>query len=71
MPHIQELFSNIYFIVCASGIIAWVLSLRMYPVIVYVSHKKRLTDVPEERKSHSTEVPNLGGVGLFLPFHWL
>ena len=68
MPHIQELFSNIYFVVCASAIIAWVLSLRMFPVIVYVAHQRKLTDAPEGRKSHFTEVPNLGGVGLFLAF---
>ena len=68
MPHIQELFSNIYFVVCASAIIAWVLSVRMYPVIIFVAHQKRLTDAPEARKSHVTEVPNLGGVGLFLAF---
>ena len=68
MPQVQELFSNIYFVVCLSAIVAWGLSHRMFPVIVYVAHKKRLTDAPEERKSHSTAVPNLGGVGLFLAF---
>ena len=40
----------------------------MYPVIIYVAHKKKLTDVPEERKSHCVEVPNLGGIGLFISF---
>ena len=68
MPHIQELFSNIYVLICLSAIVAWVLSHRMFPTIIYVAHKKRLTDAPEERKSHLTEVPNLGGVGLFLAF---
>ena len=68
MPHIQALFSNIYFIICASAIVALGLSLRMYPVIIYVALKRRLTDAPEERKSHFTEVPNLGGVGLYLAF---
>ncbi len=68
MPLIQELFSNLHFLVCSSAIVALGLSLRMYPVIIYVAHKKRLTDVPEDRKSHFTEVPNLGGVGLFISF---
>lgn len=68
MPQVQELLSNIYLIVCASAIVAWVLSIRMYPVIIYVAHKKRLVDAPEKRKSHFNEVPNLGGVGLFLAF---
>ena len=63
MFHIQELFSNIYFVICLSTIPAWELSHRMFPVIIYVVHKQRLTDKPEERKSHLTEVPNLGGVG--------
>ena len=68
MPLIQELFSNLHFLVCSSAIVALGLSLRMYPVIIFVALKKRLTDVPEERKSHFTEVPNLGGVGLFISF---
>ncbi len=68
MPLIQALFSNLHFLVCSSAIVALGLSLRMYPVIIHVALKKQLTDVPEERKSHFTEVPNLGGVGLFIAF---
>ena len=62
MFHIQELFPNIYFVICLSTIVAWELSHRMFPVIIYVVHKKRLLDKPEELKYHLTEVPNLGGV---------
>ncbi|MBD0778101.1 undecaprenyl/decaprenyl-phosphate alpha-N-acetylglucosaminyl 1-phosphate transferase [Maribacter sp. ANRC-HE7] len=68
MFHIEALFSNTFFIVSAVAFVAWVLSIRMYPVIIYVSQTKGLVDVPEGRRSHTHEVPNLGGVGLFLAF---
>jgi len=35
------------------------------PSIISVAIKKRLFDMPEERKSHSSIVPTLGGIALF------
>lgn len=35
------------------------------PVIVQLSHEKKLFDVPNERKVNKTVIPNLGGVALF------
>ena len=68
MPHIQALFSNIYFLAFLSAIVAWGLSLRMFPVIIYTVRAKNLMDEPEDRSMHSTKTPTLGGVGLFAAF---
>jgi UDP-N-acetylmuramyl pentapeptide phosphotransferase/UDP-N-acetylglucosamine-1-phosphate transferase len=38
----------------------------LLPRIVFISHKKRLFDVPNSRSSHSTQVPRLGGLS-FMP----
>ena len=68
MPHIQALFSNIYFLAFSSAIVAWGLSLRMFPVIIHTVRAKNLMDEPEDRSMHSTKTPTLGGVGLFAAF---
>ena len=47
---------------------AYILSIRIYPIIIYLSHKKNLMDVPEERSAHTNRTPTLGGVGLFITF---
>lgn len=36
------------------------------PVIIRISHKKKLLAVPEARSSHEVSTPFLGGVGIFL-----
>ena len=35
------------------------------PRILVISHKKRLYDVPDSRKVHTTPVPRLGGLSFF------
>ena len=68
MSHIQELFSNIYLLGFFSAVLTFVLSIRMYPVIIYTVRTKNLMDEPGNRKIHGTKTPTLGGVGLFASF---
>lgn len=35
------------------------------PVIIRIAKAKKLYDVPDERKNHSSSVPTLGGLGIF------
>lgn len=35
------------------------------PRILVISHKKRLYDIPDSRKVHTTPVPCLGGLSFF------
>lgn len=49
-------------------VVAFLLSARMYPIIIYLGIKKRLTDVPGHRSMHSCRVPTLSGVGLYVSF---
>ncbi len=68
MPHIQALFSNIYFLGFLSAVLTFMLSIRMYPVIIYTVRAKNLMDEPGDRKIHGKITPTLGGVGLFASF---
>jgi len=64
----QEIISNIYFWVFASCLFGFLLSIRMYPVIIYTVRAKNLMDEPGDRKIHAAKTPALGGVGLFASF---
>ncbi len=68
MKNLEFLFSNLLFLCCLSVIVAYLLSVRMYPVIIFLSRKKNLMDEPEARSMHSNKTPTLGGVGLFITF---
>ena len=50
-------------------IIAFLLSAAMgmiiIPRILFLSHKHRLYDIPDERKIHDTPIPRLGGLSFF------
>ncbi|WP_338647736.1 polysaccharide biosynthesis/export family protein [Flavobacterium sp. KS-LB2] len=49
-------------------IVAWGISYLSFPVIINVSKVKGLCATPSDRSSHTTETPNLGGVGIFIGF---
>lgn len=70
MESIQEILFSLPFLTVISAGIAYVMATRfnLYPVIIYVSKTKGLMDVPEERRVHADQVPNLGGMGLFITF---
>ena len=43
---------------------SFLLSYRSFPLIVYISRIKNLTATPNERSSHETSIPHLGGLGI-------
>ena len=56
----------LYIFACVT---AFILSLVSIPRIIYVSKRKRLFDVPDnKRKIHINTVPNLGGIGIFFAY---
>ena len=49
-----------------SGFLASVFfGMVIIPRILVISHKKRLYDLPDSRKVHTTPVPRLGGLSFF------
>lgn len=68
MAYLETLFINPYILGVCSVIVAFLLSIRMYPVIIYLARKKNLMDEPENRSTHEHKTPTLGGIGLFITF---
>lgn len=68
MPLIYDLSSYLPVLVAVAVVATWIISIRIYPVIIYIVQKKNLMDEPDERSSHIKKVPTLGGVGMFLAF---
>ncbi len=68
MPHISDILTHPAFTFVSAIVAAWLISIRIYPVIIYVAQRKNLMDEPEERSSHGAKTPTLGGVGMFLAF---
>ncbi len=46
-------------------IIAFFISFYLLPVIIHLANKKKLVDIPDERKIHTDPVPRFGGIGIF------
>jgi len=68
MTNVSEVFTNIYFLLFFCIVFPLLLSIRLYPVIIYLAHQKKLMDEPEERSMHSIKTPTLGGIGIFISF---
>lgn len=68
MAYLNELFTNTYLLVCVAILAPVLLSLRMYPVIIYLVKSKNLMDEPIDRSTHTAKTPTLGGVGMFISF---
>ena len=45
---------------------SYTLSSSVFPVIIYLSHVKKLTKKPNDRSSHDKSVPTLGGLAIFI-----
>ncbi len=56
------------FEVLLSLICGFAITYLAIPVIITVSERKRLFDIPDERKVHETPIPALGGLGIFAGF---
>lgn len=57
--------SQIKVILIALLVSFW-MTYRALPVVVYLSFAKKIFVVPNNRSSHKTKIPNLGGVGIFI-----
>lgn len=51
-----------------AGVLALVVSTIITPIVIRISHKRQWFDMPNERKIHTSPVPRLGGIGMFIAF---
>lgn len=56
------------FDVVLSVAISFTITFLAIPVIITVAERKKLFDIPDERKIHQTPIPSLGGLGIFAGF---
>lgn len=56
------------FDVLLSVAISFTITFLAIPVIITVAERKKLFDIPDERKVHQTPIPSLGGMGIFVGF---
>src|SRR4029453_11957396 len=56
------------FDVLLSIAISFTITFLAIPVIITVAERKKLFDIPDERKVHLTPIPSLGGLGIFPGF---
>ena len=68
MNFLTTIFSNAYLLAIFAVIGTYIFSIRVFPILIYLSHKKNLMDEPVERSSHTQKTPTLGGVGIFISF---
>ncbi len=54
-----------YYYLIAAFIVACFIAMTVLPNILLISHKKKLFDMPDERKVHFAPIPRLGGVSFF------
>jgi len=54
--------------VLLTAAVAFIITFLAIPVIIQVAEKKKLYDIPDERKVHTRLVASLGGVGIFAGF---
>lgn len=47
-------------------LISYTIASSVFPVIIYLSHLKKLTKKPTNRSSHKNAVPTLGGLAIFI-----
>ena len=48
-----------------SSVLSFLITYYAIPVIIIVAQMKRLYDVPDVRKVHSSPIPSLGGLGIY------
>lgn len=49
-------------------VISFLVTFYAIPVIITVANRKKLYDIPDERKIHTTPIASLGGLGIFVGF---
>jgi UDP-N-acetylmuramyl pentapeptide phosphotransferase/UDP-N-acetylglucosamine-1-phosphate transferase len=50
------------------GVIAFLVTFYGIPVVINVASEKKLFDIPDARKIHTTPIPSLGGLAMFCGF---
>ncbi len=68
MNNLQTLVPNPFFMGCLAVISAYLISIRLFPVIIYLGRERNLMDEPKDRSVHFNKTPTLGGVGIFITF---
>ena len=56
---------TIYLYMIGAFFVAVAIAMMVLPNILLISHKKRLFDMPDERKVHHAPIPRLGGLAFF------
>lgn len=54
--------------ILVTAIISFIVAFLAIPVIIFIADKKKLYDIPDERKLHALTIASLGGVGIFIAF---
>lgn len=55
-------------IIPAAFMISFLITFSVIPLIISISKKKKLLDIPGGRKIHKGHIPSLGGIGIFIGF---
>ena len=55
-------------LIALGSLISFLLCFYAIPVIIFIANKKKLYDVPDERKAHTKPISSLGGLGIFAGF---
>ncbi len=50
------------------SVLSFIVCFYAIPVIITVANRKKLYDIPDERKIHTTPISSLGGLGIFIGF---
>lgn len=57
-----------FFLALIITFFSFLASYKVYPVLIYLCHVKRLFKLPGERGSHIQKTPTMGGVGIYFGF---
>ena len=55
-------------IIPAAFMISFLITFSVIPLIISISKKKKLLDIPGGRKIHKGQIPSLGGIAIFIGF---
>ncbi|MBZ4188814.1 glycosyltransferase family 4 protein [Niabella beijingensis] len=54
--------------ILVTAVVAFTVAFLAIPVVMLIADKKKLYDIPDERKLHTHAIASLGGVGVFIGF---
>lgn len=65
---ITYFLQSCFFLALIITFFSFLASYKVYPVLIYLCHVKRLFKLPEERGSHILKTPTMGGVAIYFGF---